>query len=1038
MPGMGGETFRPFVVSAEDAGGDTYRITAEFQGALRSEIIPAALPLIKRNERQQALQWMEDSRLDRAFVRDFGTRLFRTLFTGAILTLFREAAQSVGASGMLRVVLRLPASLSDLPWELMYDAEGQHGFLARSTSAPLSRHFAGLPIPHDLPSTSPLRVLLVSASPTDFTPVSGEGEVKDLDRELSTRRLGMLEALRLALSQVIKGQSLREAWRSLRHREMVEIETLRHATREMLQHRLAESGVEKAVHVVHFIGHGVADDRESAIMLEKPDGTSDPITAEEFAELIWRPSVGMVMLNACETAAPLQLFNGAAQQALRRGVPVVIGMQTPILDRHALELAREFYGAWAGGETIEGALAYARRLVRAGAKGEFGSWGIPVLYAGPDVGLRLSLPTPDLSPALKRLRWAVGLVGFLILTGIPTLFFYRSLLPPTAQPMTRLFNVVVADFGEVDKATDVPARASDDGRWLAQNVFDEFSARLDALPELKAKVAIQHDYVGIVPGETAEARHNSAAKLALDLNADIVVYGNIDRGRLPFQFVPDFYVSPRLTGAEEATGPATFGAPMHMWLPIRNRPDNAARLTSDFLPRTEALTQFMFGLAFLKANLPDAALERFELARAVPQWDDKRGKEVLYLWIGTAHLERATGLSQPVGPPCEAIARKALDLRLPETPSGESVSDFDCARTAYQIAQKLNPRYSRADLGLGKVWFDLVEQQFATQGGGDCGAYELAADFAQQAVGDRPDAAQTAFVPLKAHLNSGVAYANGFANNCDPAWGERAVTILISATREYAQIAAPPPLAQDLAARAYFQLGRSYLGLNRLDDATPVLKRVVDIATPTGDYEDEWQAIRWNARYLQGLVLEAQARAGNAERWPEAMSEFDSVVQRFLDGKLDRTLLAAGAAQHLASAYIETGRPDVAVKQAAIAIDLTDGTDIAEDAAKAGLPWQAFVDLGQAHVLMAKTDAGHWQLAREALDRVVDPATVADVRLDTGTLARALLLSGQVYEQLGAREQARAGYERALMLDQLGPEQQTEIENRLRAVGGSH
>jgi hypothetical protein len=123
---------------------------------------------------------------------------------------------------------------------------------------------------------------------------------------------------------VIKGQSLREAWRSLRHREMVEIETLRHATREMLQHRLAESGVEKAVHVVHFIGHGVADDRESAIMLEKPDGTSDPITAEEFAELIWRPSVGMVMLNACETAAPLQLFNGAAQQALRRGVPVVI------------------------------------------------------------------------------------------------------------------------------------------------------------------------------------------------------------------------------------------------------------------------------------------------------------------------------------------------------------------------------------------------------------------------------------------------------------------------------------------------------------------------------------------------------------------------------------------------------------------------------------------------------------------------------------------------------------------------------------------
>ena len=50
-----------------------------------------------------------------------------------------------------------------------------------------------------------------------------------------------------------------------------------------------------------------------------------------------------------------------------------------IAHRAAVGFAREFYGAWAAGQPIEGALAYARRLVGGETPGAAADWGIPVL-----------------------------------------------------------------------------------------------------------------------------------------------------------------------------------------------------------------------------------------------------------------------------------------------------------------------------------------------------------------------------------------------------------------------------------------------------------------------------------------------------------------------------------------------------------------------------------------------------------------------------------------------------------------------------------
>ena len=99
-------------------------------------------------------------------------------------------------------------------------------------------------------------------------------------------------------------------------------------------------------------------------------------------------------------------------------MPVAIGMQVPILDEAAVEFAQEFYGAWAAGQPIEGALAYARRLIGEETPGAAADWSTPVLFMGPVEGLTLDLapPPPSVPRAVRFLRWSAALFLTLLST----------------------------------------------------------------------------------------------------------------------------------------------------------------------------------------------------------------------------------------------------------------------------------------------------------------------------------------------------------------------------------------------------------------------------------------------------------------------------------------------------------------------------------------------------------------------------------------------------------------------------------------------
>ena len=108
--------YQPFIIRVEDEGEGSFPVRAEFQGSSWSAAIPASLPLLTEAEIRQAQQWLERGFIDRDYARDFGRRLFQTLFQESIRTGFRMAHERAAAQkDGLRIVLTLPKALDSLP-----------------------------------------------------------------------------------------------------------------------------------------------------------------------------------------------------------------------------------------------------------------------------------------------------------------------------------------------------------------------------------------------------------------------------------------------------------------------------------------------------------------------------------------------------------------------------------------------------------------------------------------------------------------------------------------------------------------------------------------------------------------------------------------------------------------------------------------------------------------------------------------------------------------------------------------------------------
>lgn len=118
---------------------------------------------------------------------------------------------------------------------------------------------------------------------------------------------------------------------------------------------------------------------------EKPNPCPHHIFwSDEFAKLLKKANVKVVLLSACETArrdSGAFQWTGVAPALLKAGIPVVIGMQYLISDNTAIAFSKAFYEALALGLNIDQAVALGRQCIMDLPEDDRDQdWGVPVLY----------------------------------------------------------------------------------------------------------------------------------------------------------------------------------------------------------------------------------------------------------------------------------------------------------------------------------------------------------------------------------------------------------------------------------------------------------------------------------------------------------------------------------------------------------------------------------------------------------------------------------------------------------------------------------
>jgi CHAT domain/Tetratricopeptide repeat len=333
-------------VVASPAGEDHTDFKLPFTDSdLENFILKVGLSIGRTRRKARRLQSQE-----RRLLEVFGSQLFEAAFSGAVrrrLDLSMATAERKGCG--LRIRLRLPSALANIPWEYLYDRE--YGFVSLSPETALVR-YVDMPRPaQPLPISPPLRILAMIAAPNDVPDLSGEEEWDKINAAL----------------------------RDLTDRGMVEVDRLEAGTLSALQRPLRL----REYHVLHFVGHGAFDEdaQDGALALEDRDGKTRLVTGRDLGLMIrGHRSLRLAVLNACEGArsAREDPFGGVAQALVRQGIPAVIAMQFEISDLAAVVFGHSFYQAIADGLPVDVAMVEARRAMF--ADGHEVEWATPVLY----------------------------------------------------------------------------------------------------------------------------------------------------------------------------------------------------------------------------------------------------------------------------------------------------------------------------------------------------------------------------------------------------------------------------------------------------------------------------------------------------------------------------------------------------------------------------------------------------------------------------------------------------------------------------------
>lgn len=299
-------------------------------------------------------------------VKDFGQKLFDTLFSGEIRSLYDVSLNEAKKQGKgLRLKLRItPPELAALPWEFLYDPH-QRDYISLSNITPVVRYLELPQVIQVLHVDTPLHILGMTASPDDLPLLNVEHEK----------------------------QLVEEAIKGLCKQGLADITWLAGQTWEDLQ-QVMRTGI---WHIFHFIGHGGFDcnSDEGIIALADEEGRAFPLSATQLGRFLAdQTNLRLVILNSCKGAqgSKRDIYSSTAAILVHKGIPAVLAMQYEISDKAAIAFSRAFYRALADGMPVDASVADARIAVNVALKNTL-EWVTPVLYLRAPDGVLFNIKT---------------------------------------------------------------------------------------------------------------------------------------------------------------------------------------------------------------------------------------------------------------------------------------------------------------------------------------------------------------------------------------------------------------------------------------------------------------------------------------------------------------------------------------------------------------------------------------------------------------------------------------------------------------------
>lgn len=264
-------------------------------------------------------------------------------------------------------------------------------------------------------------------------------------------------------------------------------------------------------------------------------------------------------------------------------------------------------------------------------------------------------------------------------------------------------NVAIVEFGARDAQSRVTHSAQ--GAYLADWLYNRLKFELADLPETTRPqfwhLATSFDLSHLFEKRLTAPIQNEqdSERVAQQVGASIVIYGDLVEGTSVEAFVPQLYVAQKKGEADELTGSQQLGQP----IPLPN-PINDEYLATYLQPLGRALVWFSRGLQQDLNGRYDLAYQIFQQGEQnLADWDEQQGKEVLYYFIGREALFLANCESD-----AQIVFKPQANVSGVERALNEAEKNFARAR---QIAERDGRVYARATLGLGQVAFQRAQRQ---------------------------------------------------------------------------------------------------------------------------------------------------------------------------------------------------------------------------------------------------------------------------------------------------------------------------------------